>query len=229
MEPASARVTIPSLLLAELGAEGYEGLWTGQTDWNSPEVTATLEMFGEILEHTKTGAGYYETAMLFATDNAAFYIMGDWIATYFSGPTEDGNLGLTFRTDYSWVVVPGTQGLFLFSHDSFCLSANTPHPGAARAWMITMGSRQAQEELTQARGTICARTDCDPALFGEYQQAAMYDWSHNRVVMHAAVSVDQQPWGIAFMAAAAQFLEDRDAAAFQSAMAEACRAYGPCQ
>ncbi len=36
---------LETVLLADLGAEGYNGLWDGSTDWEGAEVTAALEDF----------------------------------------------------------------------------------------------------------------------------------------------------------------------------------------
>src|SRR5699024_8843247 len=33
---------LETILMADLGADGYNGLWTGDTDWSSSEVTTAL-------------------------------------------------------------------------------------------------------------------------------------------------------------------------------------------
>jgi glucose/mannose transport system substrate-binding protein len=38
-----------TILIGTLGAYGYNGLWTGETDWNSADVTEAIEIFGEML------------------------------------------------------------------------------------------------------------------------------------------------------------------------------------
>lgn len=40
-----------TVLLGALGADGYRGLWTGETDWNSPEVTNALDTFAKMLDY----------------------------------------------------------------------------------------------------------------------------------------------------------------------------------
>ncbi len=41
---------LETVLLADLGAEGYNGLWDGSTDWEGAEVTAALEDFEKLHE-----------------------------------------------------------------------------------------------------------------------------------------------------------------------------------
>ena len=37
---------------ATLGADAYNGLWTGETDWSGAEVTEALETFKQMLSYT---------------------------------------------------------------------------------------------------------------------------------------------------------------------------------
>ena len=43
---------LENVLLGELGPDTYAGLWNGETDWESQEVVAALDMFTQVLEHT---------------------------------------------------------------------------------------------------------------------------------------------------------------------------------
>src|SRR4029450_3345633 len=43
---------LENVLLGELGADAYAGLWDGSTDWESSEVMAALDMYTEVLSHT---------------------------------------------------------------------------------------------------------------------------------------------------------------------------------
>ena len=38
-----------NVLLGTLGPDGYRGLWTGETDWNGPEVTEALDNFAAMM------------------------------------------------------------------------------------------------------------------------------------------------------------------------------------
>ena len=41
-----------TILLSDLGADGYNGLWDGSTDWSSPEVTDALADFEKLISYT---------------------------------------------------------------------------------------------------------------------------------------------------------------------------------
>src|SRR5574341_1448005 len=213
------------VLLGELGPDAYSGLWDGTTDWASPEVTAALQTYNQVLDHVNEDAAsltWQDAAQLVGNGDAAFNIMGDWVDGYFSGTTEGGNLGLTPSEDYGWAPPPGTDGTFQFLSDSFTLARGAPHPDAARAWLTLAGSREGQEAFNPVKGSICARTDCDPSLFNVYLQSAMQDWATDRVVgslTHGVVANDT--WKNAIDTALGLFLEDRAVAAFQQALVDA--------
>lgn len=225
-EQWTAMHLLETVLLGSLKVEDYNGLWSGATDWNGPEVTAALETYAQVLEHTNADAAalsWQDAAQLVANGDAAFNVMGDWVDGYFSGTTEGGNLGLTPMEGYGWAPVPETEGIFQFLSDSFVLPKNAPHPDAARAWLITAGSKEGQEAFNPVKGSICARTDCDPALFNEYLQSAITDWSNHTVVgslTHGVVAKDS--WKTEIDTALGAFLTSKDVATFQSTLAAAC-------
>jgi glucose/mannose transport system substrate-binding protein len=217
------------VLLGALGPDAYNGLWDGTTDWASPAVTTALMAFDEILNHVNEDAAsltWQDAAQLVANGDAAFNIMGDWVDGYFSGDTAGGNLGLTPGVDYGWAPPPGTDGVFQFLSDSFTLAKNAPHPDGAMAWLTIAGSLEGQEAFNPVKGSICARTDCDPALFNEYLQSAMADWATDTVVgslTHGVTANDT--WKNEINTALGLFLTDRDVAAFQAALAQAAADY----
>ncbi len=213
------------VLLGELGPEAYNGLWNGETDWGSPEVTSALETFNTLLDHVNEDASaidWQPAAQLVVNGEAAFNIMGDWVDGFYSAPTDAGGLGLTPNEDYGWAPPPGTDGVFQFLSDSFVLAAGAPHPESALAWLRLAGSKEGQEAFNPVKGSICARTDCDPSLFNEYLQSAMDDWSTDTVVgslTHGVTANDA--WKTEIDTALGLFLEDRDIATFQQALVDA--------
>jgi glucose/mannose transport system substrate-binding protein len=92
------------------------------------------------------------------------------------------------------------------------------------------GSKEGQEAFNPVKGSICARTDCDPALFGPYLQTALADWSTDTVVgslQHGVAANDT--WKATITTALGLFLSDKDTAAFQQALVDACAADGTCK
>lgn len=225
-EQWTAMHLLETVLLASLGADAYDGLWDGSTAWDSAEVTTALEAFDRILDYTNSDASsltWQDASQLVTNGDAAFNVMGDWAAGYFI------ELGKEANTDYGWTPVPGTAGVFQFLSDSFVLPVNAPHAEAALNWLRIAGSKEGQEAFNPVKGSICARTDCDASLFGEYLQSAMEDWSRDRIagsLTHGVVANDS--WKSEIDTALGLFLSNRDVAAFQSALTAACTASGPC-
>jgi glucose/mannose transport system substrate-binding protein len=92
------------------------------------------------------------------------------------------------------------------------------------------GSKAGQEAFNPVKGSICARTDCDKALFGEYLQSAMEDWSSNVVVgslTHGVVANDS--WKTEIDTALGLFIADGKVDGFQAALVAACASSGPCK
>jgi len=223
-----------NIMLGSLGAEAWNGLWTGGTDWNSPEVTAALENYAKALSFTNSDhasmTDWQPAAKLVTDGEAAFNIMGDWADGYFENPDPDG-LGLTAHEGFDWAPSPGTDGIFNFLSDSFVLPANAKNPAGTTAWLTVAASKEGQEAFNPVKGSICARTDCDQSLFNEYLQSASQDWASDVVVgslTHGVVANDA--WKTKIDTALGLFLADpTKIAEFQQALADACASDGACK
>ena len=216
-----------TVLLASLGPDAYNGLWNGATDWNSPEVAEAIEDFGKVLTYVNADSAslsWQDAAQLVVDGDAAFNVMGDWAEGFFR------ELGKTPETDYGWAAVPGTDGNFQFLSDSFVLPKGAPNRESAIKWLTTAGSKAGQEAFNPVKGSICARTDCDPGLFGTYLQSAAADWGSNNVVgslTHGVTANDS--WKTEIDTALGLFLAGGNAADFQSALVAAASASGAVQ
>lgn len=174
---------LETVLLADLGAEGYSGLWDGKTDWTSPEVTAALTDFQKLMSYTNTdrdGLDWPDATQQVIDGQAAFNVMGDWAVAAFE------EAGKKPGTDFTYFPVPGTDGVFDFLADSFTLPVGAPHPNGAKAWLETVGSLEGQTAFNKAKGSIPARTDADPKDFSEYQQTAITSFGKDTIVSSLA-------------------------------------------
>jgi len=216
-----------TVFLGTLGADAYNGLWDGATDWGSVEVKTALDNFQTILGYTNSDSAslsWQDASQLIINGDAAFNVMGDWAEGYFR------ELGKTPKTDYGWAPVPGTVGVFQFLSDSFVLAVGAPDEDGAMAWLKIAGSKAGQEAFNPVKGSICARTDCDKNLFGVYLQSAMDDWASNIVVgslTHGVVANDS--WKSEIDTALGLFIQSGDVSTFQTALVAACKASGPCK
>jgi len=218
---------LESVLLGTLGADKYNGLWDGTTDWAGADVKGALDNYAKVLTYVNTDSAslsWQDASQLVINGDAAFNVMGDWAEGYFR------ELGKTPETDYGWAPTPGSVGVFQFLSDSFVLAVGAPDPEAATAWLKIAGSKAGQEAFNPIKGSICARTDCDKALFGVYLQSAMADWASNIVVgslTHGVVANDS--WKSEIDTALGLFIADGNVETFQAALAAACKSSGPCK
>jgi glucose/mannose transport system substrate-binding protein len=174
---------LETVLLADLGAETYSGLWDGSTDWASDEVAGALESFETIMSFTNSdrdGLDWPEATQQVIDGQAAFNIMGDWAVAAFE------EQGKELGTDFVAVPSPGTAGTFDFLADSFTLPVGAPHPAGTEAWLETIGSLEGQTAFNAAKGSIPARTDADPADFSEYQQTAIESFANDTIASSLA-------------------------------------------
>ncbi|SDS06831.1 carbohydrate ABC transporter substrate-binding protein, CUT1 family [Paraoerskovia marina] len=174
---------LETVLLADLGAEGYNGLWDGSTDWEGAEVTGALEDFEKLMGYTNTdrdGLDWPDATQQVIDGQAGFNVMGDWAEAAFA------EAGKSSPADYTYFPVPGTDGVFDFLADSFTLPVGAPHPDGAKNWLETVGSADGQAAFNKAKGSIPANTESDTSDFSEYQKTAIDSFSQDTIVSSLA-------------------------------------------
>ena len=212
---------LETVLISDLGPDGYTGLWDGSTDWGSPEITVALEDYATLMTFTndnRVSLDWPESSGMVADGESAYTVMGDWV------PASFDRMGLKPLKDYVWWPVPGTAGVFDFLADSFTLPANAPDQEGAEDWLRVVGSAEGQKEFNLAKGSIPARTDADPQDYGIYQQSAMQDFASDAIVPSlehgAATSI---AWLNQITSAVGKFSADPDVGAFQDDLVAAAQ------
>ncbi len=215
---------LETVLLADLGVEGYNGLFDGATDWSGAEVTTALNDFATLLTYTNTAAdGDDWPAAIDAViaGDAAYNVMGDWAVAQFNAA------GSVDGTDYTYFPVPGTDGVFDFLADSFTLPVGAKNAEGAKDWLNAIGSAEGQKAFNLAKGSIPARTDAVAADYPAYQQTALESFAKDIIVSSiahgAAVS---QSWGADFGTAVSKFYGSKDVATLQSDLVTAAQNNG---
>lgn len=210
---------LETVLLADLGAEGYNGLWDGSTDWAGPEVTSALEDYAKLMSYTnadRQSLDWPDATQLVIDGTAAFNVMGDWAEAAFASQDKE------FDTDYVTFPVPGTDGVFDFLADSFTMPVNGPNPEGTEAWLDTVASAEGQEAFNKAKGSIPANVEAKTDDFGPYQQSAIESWANDEIVSSlahgAAASVS---WLTDVTAAVSKFGSNNDVAELQKDLAAA--------
>lgn len=179
-EPWTQQHLWESVALAELGADNYDALWSGELAFDSPEATAVWTRFGEIMACTNddaAGLSWQQATDRLVAGEAAFNIMGDWAAGYMTT-----TLGLEPGTDFGWAASPGTEGVFMLLADAFGLPVGAPNRDATLEWLRVVGSKEGQDIFNPLKGSISPRLDSDTSLYNAYLQSAYEDYSSNRQV-----------------------------------------------
>lgn len=213
---------LENVLLGELGADAYLGLWDGTTDWESPEVIAALDTFTQVLGHSNldSAAADWQPAIdPLIEGDAAYNVMGDWADTYYRIEKE-----LTWEDGYNAVPSPGTDGVFNFLSDSFTLPVGAPHRDAALAWLKLAGSKEGQDTFNPVKGSIPARTDGDSSLYTGYLQQPLQDWTDDGTTIVGSLThgvVADNAWKAEIDSALQEFVGSGDSAAFAAAVSQA--------
>ena len=213
-----------TVLIAKLGAEGYSGLWTGETKWSDPGVTEALETFKKMVTYVNPdhAAFTWDEAYEYIIDGkGAMRIMGDWVAGYFFSKE---------YTDFGWAPVPETAGIFDALSDSFGLPKGSKNRDNVINFLKVLGSKEGQEAFNLKKGSIPARTDINKDLFDDYQKSVMEDWEKDVIVpsvMHGAAAAEG--WVTEFKDVIALFVARPDIEVTQKALVQVAERAGVAQ
>ncbi len=169
-----------SVALASLGAENWDALWTGKLAFDSAEGVAAWELFGKVLMYTNDDASslsWQQATDMVVDGRAAFNVMGDWAAGYLSTTKK-----LAPGTGFGFMASPGTGGQFMFLADSFGLPKNVANLDNAKAWLVTLGSKEGSDAFNPLKGSISARKDTDLSKYNDYAKSASADFGKDVIV-----------------------------------------------
>ncbi len=168
-----------SVALASLGAEKWDALWSGDLAFDSPEGIAVWDLFGKVLQYTNDDASslsWQQATDMVVDGRAAFNVMGDWAAGYLSTTK-----GLAPGTGFGWEASPGTGGSFMFLADSFGLPKGVKNLDNAKAWLVTLGSKEGSDAFNPLKGSISARTDSDLSKYNDYAKSAAAEFAKDTI------------------------------------------------
>ncbi|WP_130866167.1 ABC transporter substrate-binding protein [Acidipropionibacterium timonense] len=208
-----------SILMADLGADGYTKLFAKDGKWDSAEVKAAIEDYKKALTFANTasdGDDWPNATDMVSDGKAAYNVMGDWAVAEFVSK------GKKYGTDYTAFAVPGKEPVYDFLADSFTLPVGTKNPEGTKDWLRFVGSKDAQTTFNQIKGSIPARTDVSADGFSQYQQDAMKDFKSLKIVSSiahgAAVPL---AWSSEINTAMSKFYQDKNTDNLASALVAA--------
>lgn len=173
---------LETTLLGDLGVDKFNGLWTGETDWSSSEVTAALNDFKTLMSFTNSDRDTmdWDAALakyLFPKSGkaeAGYQVMGDWV------PAQLATLNVP-ASSYTYWPAPGTDGVYQWLSDSFTLPVDGKDPEGAKCWLKVVGSAEGQKAFNTKKGSIPARKDAEVKDYPKYQQWAMKQWKSSKL------------------------------------------------
>lgn len=208
-----------TVLLGELKAESYTGLWTADTDWQSAPVIDALDLFTDVLKVTdlKSASSDWQPMLDKMMDGSAAYaVMGDWVYSYLTSSKK-----LEYDKDYKVVVTPGSDGVFDYLADSFTLPVGAPHKKNAEAWLEVCGSKEGQTVFNQTKGSLPARTDIEESEFDGYLAWNYGQWKDEKTTVVGSLAhgaVVRPGWMAEVEQHLGSFVEDGDAKKFAEKM-----------
>ncbi len=206
---------LENVLLGELGASKYMGLWNGSTDWKGADVTNALNDYVTILSYSdlKSAAADWQPAADKIVDGtAAYQVMGDWEAGYLGGTKK-----LAYKTDWNVVASPGSAGVYNFLSDSFTLPVGAPHKGAAEKWLKECASVRGEDLFNPQKGSVPARLDADKSKYTGYLADALAEWQNPATTIVGSLThgvVANNGWNGEIDTALGIFVGDHDVAKF---------------
>jgi glucose/mannose transport system substrate-binding protein len=213
---------LETVMIGSLGPKGWAALWKKGANWNSPQVTAALNRFKTVLSYTNSDAAsltWQDASKLVADGKAVFNIMGDWADGYFRV-----DLKKKAGSGYAWAAVPGTTNVYDWLSDSFTLPKGAPHRAAAVQWLGFLGSKKAQDTFNPLKGSIPARKDANAKLYPTYLKYALSQWKGDSLagsLTHGVVASNK--WNTDIDSALGVFLQTKNVARFQAALATAAK------
>jgi glucose/mannose transport system substrate-binding protein len=244
---SASGMILEDVLLAQLGAAKFNGLWTGATDWSNADVTNALNTYKKILSYANTdhsslkwdqaadylipaGTGAQPSpdvqsslgaqASAVAQPKAAMTIMGDWVTREFDSKG---------FTDYGYVAAPGGTGIFQALADSFGLPAKAPQTEGVKKFLSFIGSAPGQDIFNPYTGSIPANLQggnppAESKQYSTYQKWSIEEWKNDIVVPSLEFGAAAAPsWKGAIENALKPFAANPDVASLQTALAQACK------
>lgn len=205
---------LETVLLGQLGAQTYTGLWDGTVNWKSTEVINALTTASKVFATsnvTTPSAGWREAADKVVAGTAAYTIVGDWLYAYLTSQN------LSYQTDFDVTVTPGSDNVYDFLADAFTLPKNAPHEAVAREWLIECGSVTGQDLFNPLKGSVPPRTDTDQTKYTGYLATALADWTSPSTTIVGSMAqgtVVSKELNEELTTILTQFILDSDATAF---------------
>jgi glucose/mannose transport system substrate-binding protein len=163
------------MLLAGGGADKFNSLMAGETDWTDPSVVEALDALAKVwtggyVNDDFPARTWDEAAGQVLKGTAAMTIMGDWAKGYFQANDT------AWADNFGWAPSPGTTGIFKVITDTFGMPKGAKNPENTQRFLELLASKVGQVTFNLRKGSIPARTDVDTSQFDVYMKDAARDF-----------------------------------------------------
>ena len=219
-DPFAPAQLLESVILANVGADGYNQLVTGKLSFGDAKVRTALEQFKTILDNTNDDAAvltWDQAALNTADGKCATNLMGDWAFGELS------NKGKKDGTDFSHVTFPGTSEVYDFVGDAFVIPAeNAPNAEAEKVWLTQLLDPKVQSEFNLKKGSAPVTNDADTSNYPEYQKQAAEAFQTKTIVSSLAhAQAAPAEFASTYTDAVTSFLGSKNVDAFLTTMVDA--------
>nr|WP_259548775.1 ABC transporter substrate-binding protein [Heyndrickxia oleronia] len=173
-EPWTATQIFENVLVAKLGVDGYNKLWTGELAFDDPKVKESAEIFKKMMGYINkdhSSRNWQDASQLVADGDAAMNIMGDWAKGYFVN-----DLKLTLNEDFGYTTTPDSSGIFTVITDTFGLPKGVGNAEDVKTFLGVLGSVEGQDAFNPLKGSIPARVDADTSKYDDYGKSTIEDF-----------------------------------------------------
>lgn len=147
------------VLQSEAGVDAYMDFIEGNGD--RAAMIDSLELVQEIQENYIQGGAssqsFTDVGGMMINGEVACMHQGNWLAGQFRGDD-----AFNYQEHWDWVPFPGTEGTYGYHIDAFVAPANNPTRDETIAFQKFVGTKTAQIEFNNFKGSVPLRTDIDP-------------------------------------------------------------------
>jgi glucose/mannose transport system substrate-binding protein len=179
----AASQLLESLIMAQVGADGWNELFTGDRDFDDDGVKTAVENYTKLLDMANkdhSALTWDQAAIKVAEGDCAANLMGDWAYG------ELLNKGYKESEDFGYVAMPGTGDIFDFVGDAFVKPVDGPNPDGEDTWLTILMDPEVQAEFNLKKGSTPVRTDIPLDDFPPYQKEAANDFRTKSIVSSLA-------------------------------------------
>jgi glucose/mannose transport system substrate-binding protein len=153
------------VLQSQAGVDAYMDFIEGNGD--RAALVDSLELVQEIQENYITDdastSSFTDMGGKMINGEVACMHQGNWLAGQFR--VDDS---FNFQEHWDWVPFPGTEGVYGYHIDAFVAPGNNPTREETVAFQKFVGTKTAQIEFNNLKGSVPLRTDIDPDELGPF-------------------------------------------------------------